>query len=197
MPILFRLLIQGLAFSALAGCSLGGSEAAMFLLDPPTQEDTLPNRLGRVELREIALPRYAAGQEVVRQGPDGALRGDPAAIWADAPARGLTQALAAQISGVSGATALAQPWPLSAPPDRTLEVRIDRIFAGSDGLFHLSGQYFVAPRDEGRDIVRRFDIAEPLAAAGPASEGAPAPAAVAAAQARAVQALARQIAQLR
>ena len=199
MPVLFRAVMFGLVVPALTACSLGGTETAMFLIDQPAQEDTLPDRLGRIELREVLLPQYASGQEMVRQGEDGALRGDPATVWADAPARGLTQAIATQISAVSGATALAQPWPLSTAPDRTLEIRIDRIFAGRDGVFHLSGQYFIAPRGEGRDIVRRFDIAEPLAvlAVVGVSGDAASAAAVADAQARAVQTLSRQIAQLR
>lgn len=189
MPVRTRLLFVVLSVFALAGCGALGSREAMYLIDAPDAEDRLPDRLGRVELREVVLPQYAAGQEMLRQGDDGALRRDLGAVWADAPARGLTEALAAQISALSGATALAQPWPLAAPPDRTLEIRIDRIFAGQGGVFHLSGRYFITPRAAGRDIVRRFDIAEPLAAATPG--------AIAQAQARALQALARQIAQLR
>lgn len=198
MPVPFRTLLFVFALLPfLAGCSLGGRETAMFLVDPPAQAKTLPDRLGRVELREIMLPQYASGQEILRQGADGALRSDPSAVWADAPARRLTQALAAEISAISGATVLAQPWPLSTPADRTLEVRIDRIFAGRDGLFHLSGRYFIAPRDGGRDILRSFDIAQPMPAPQAPGDPVAAAAAVADAQARALQALARQIAQIR
>lgn len=196
MPMFSRAVMFVLMVPALVACTPGRSGTAMYLIDPPAQADTLPNRLGRVELREVVLPQYAAGQEMLRQGQDGALRGDLAAVWADAPGRGLTQALATQISSVSGATALAQPWPLATPPDRVLEIRIDRIFAGRDGAFHLLGQYFIAPRDAGRDIVRGFDITAPIAPA-PVAGAAPVAAAVAGAQARALQALARQIAQLR
>lgn len=191
-----RAVIVCLLAPALAACAPGRGDRAMYLIDPPAPADRVPDRLGRIELREVVLPQYAAGQEMLRQDGTGALRGDLAAVWADAPGRGLTQALATQISHVSGATALAQPWPLATPPDRVLEIRIDRIFAGHDGAFHLSGQYFIAPRDAGRDIVRGFDISEPIKPA-PAAGAAPTAAAVAAAQAGALQALARQIAQLR
>jgi uncharacterized lipoprotein YmbA len=191
MPVKIpRLMLCAALVPVLAACSLTGKESAMFLIDPPTQADTLPNRLGRIEVREVTLPQYATGQEIVRQGADGALRSDPATLWADEPARGLARALARQISEASGATAVAAPWPLTTPPDRRLEVRVDRIFAGRDGRFYLTGQYFVAPlTEEGRDIVRRFDLVEPIA--GPDAAG------VAAAQSRAVQTLARQIAQLK
>lgn len=185
-----RLMLCAALVPGLAACSLTGKESAMFLIDPSAQADTLPDRLGRIEVREVRLPQYATGQEIVRQGADGALRRNPATLWADEPARGLTRALVRQVSGASGATALAEPWPLATPPDRRLEVRIDRIFAGGDGLFHLSGQYFIAPlADGGRDIVRGFDLAEPITGPGAGD--------LAAAQARAVQALARQIAQLK
>lgn len=191
MPVkMLRFMCLAVLVPGLTACSLTGKDSAMFLIDPPAQTDTLPNRLGRVEVREVVLPQYATGQEIVRQGADGALRRNPATLWADEPARGITQALARQISGASGATALAEPWPLTTAPDRRLEVRINRIFAGGDGRFHLSGQYFIAPLAEGgRDIVRGFDLAEPITGPGAAD--------LAAAQARAVQALARQIAQLK
>lgn len=177
--------------SLVAGCGLTTTnDTGLYLIDAPQVDAKLRNRLGRVELREVALPQYAAGQEIVRQGADGALRSGPSALWADAPARGVTQFLASQISTISGATALAEPWPLAEAPARRLRVRFERIFAGNDGMFHLEGQYFVAPTpaEEGRDIVRRFRIAEPL--------GGDDPAAVAAAQSRALQGLARQIAAL-
>ena len=69
------------------------------------------------------------------------------------------------------------------------------MYAAADGTFRLSGQYVIAPTDpEARDIVRRFDIAEPLSR-GPDGEDGGA-AAIAAAQTAAVRTLARNIAQL-
>lgn len=174
----------------LAACSLTQTDTALYLIDPPAPATDLRNRLGRIEVREVALPQYASGQEIVTQGPDGALRSDPGTLWADAPARAMTEALARQISAVSGATALAEPWPLAEDPARRLQVRVSRIYADSVGTFRLSGRYTVAPlfAEDGRDIVRSFDLSEPVP-----GEGA---AAIAQAQSRAIQALARQIAQL-
>ena len=171
-----------------AACS-NPEKTAQYPLTPSAVVQDLPNRLGRTELREVSLPQYAAGQEVVFQTADGALRSTPDNIWADAPTRAVTQLLASQISGRSGATVIAEPWPLAEGPDRRLEVRVSEILPGADGQLRLAGQYFVAPTDyTGRDIVRGFDIRVPLAGEGPA--------AIAAAQTEAVSQLAARIARL-
>ena len=90
MPALVKSAAMALSVAAIAGCEFVREEPALYLLDPPAAEQTLRNRLGRVEVREVSLPQYAAGQEIVVQGPDGALRSDGSALWADAPARSLT-----------------------------------------------------------------------------------------------------------
>lgn len=171
----------------LAAC--GAKKTEMFLITPPAAVDMLPDRLGQVELRDVVLPQYASASEIAVQNATGGLVANSAQIWADLPVRAVTDVLASQISALSGATVVAEPWPLSDGPDRVLEVRVQRILAGSDGLFHLEGQYFVTRyAGDGGDVARRFDLSVPLTGTGPA--------AVADAQARALQALARQIAQL-
>lgn len=179
---------------ALAACS-DPEKVGRYLVDAPVADQQVENRIGSAELREVSLPEYAAGQEVPWQTADGAIRSNPDSLWADQPPRAVTHLLAREISAVSGATVISEPWPLSEPPQRKLEVRVERILATADGLFHLSGRYFVAPdfADDfsggGGDIVRRFDIQVPLAGEGPA--------AIAAAQSQALTQLARQIAGLR
>ncbi|SOC05675.1 PqiC family protein [Rhodobacter maris] len=187
LPSLIRPALLPLVLCAtLAAC---GDDDALYLIELPPPAEHLPDRLGRVELREVVLPQYATAPEVTAQEPGGALRAQKDALWADAPGAAITGVLARQISAMSGATAIAEPWPLSTPPDRRLEVRVSQILAGADGVFHLDGQYFVAPlAGPGRDIARRFEITVPLAS--------PDPAAVATAQGQALQKLARQIAVL-
>ncbi|KFI31697.1 hypothetical protein CN97_04490 [Haematobacter massiliensis] len=176
------------ALTALASCS-SPEDTARYTLEPPPLTATVPNRIGRVEVRDVQLPDYASGQEIGWQTPDGAVRSNPQNIWAETPQRAVTRTLARQIEAASGATAIAEPWPFAEPPARRLEVRVSRMLAGADGLFHLSGQYFVSPAGfSGSDLQRSFDIAVPLAGEGPA--------AIAAAQARAIQILATRIAQL-
>ncbi|MFD2174135.1 PqiC family protein [Rhodobacter lacus] len=186
-PSLIRKALPLVLCATLTACS---GDDALYLIEPPAPAEHLPNRLGRVELREVVLPQYATAPEVTAQEPGGALRAKTDALWADAPGAAITRVLASQISQISGATAVAEPWPLSAPPDRRLEVRVAQILAGADGLFHLTGQYFVAPvMGAGQDVARTFAITVPLANSDPAT--------VAAAQAQALQQLAAQIAALK
>lgn len=184
MPLPTRTLLICLA---LAAC--GGKSATLHLMEPAAAERTLPDRLGRVEVLNVALPDYAAAPEIAAQAADGTLHSFRHQLWAATPDKTMTRILAEQISEASGATAIAEPWPLSVGPDRRLEVRVDRLFAGADGALHLAGQYFVTPAGGGgRNIVRRFDIAVPLGAGGVD--------AIAAAQASALQQLAALIAKL-
>lgn len=183
---MFRVALIGLAL--LAGCS-NPEKTGRYVIDPPTVQKQLPDRLGLTELREVSLPQYASGQEIAFQTEDGALRSRPDQIWADDPARAITLALARQISGLTGATVIAEPWPLAEPPLRRLEVRVEQMLPRADGVMRLSGQYFVSPSGYGgRDVVRRFDLSVPITGEGPAGR--------AAAQSRAVALLAERIARL-
>lgn len=180
---------------AVLGCS-DPEATGRYLIDLPSLQKSLPNRLGSVEIREVSLPEYAAGQEVAWQTEDGAVRSNPDQVWADAQPRAVTLELARQISNVSGATVIAEPWPLAQSPSRRLEVRVEQMLARADGTFRLAGQYFVTPDlgGNGADVVRRFDIAVPIVTGeGDVQD----PALIAKAQALAVQGLAQQIAQLK
>ncbi|WP_102224331.1 PqiC family protein [Acidimangrovimonas sediminis] len=176
------------ACTALAGCF--GATPNLYLMDPPAAARSMPDRLGRVEVQKVNLPQYASAPEIATQQAGGTLKGAKNDLWADTPSDAITRILADQISQLSGATALAEPWPLNDGPDRRLQVRIGQIFAGSDGQLHLSGRYFVIPAGAvGRGRVRNFDISVPLAGTGAAD--------VAKAQAAALHQLAVRIAALR
>lgn len=174
------------ALVVLAGCSSAG-KIERFQIDPPASARTMPNRLGTAVLRDVSLPQYASDQEIAYQTPDGAVRTNPKQIWADAPDRAITLSLASQISDVSGAQVIAEPWPLSGLPQRQIEVRFERLLAGSDNVLRMGGTYYVSSADGG-NVVRPFTITVPIEGEGPA--------AIAAAQSRAVTELARRIAAL-
>lgn len=176
-----------IALTAVAACS-SAKKTERYQIDPAPAAQTMPNRIGSAVLRDVSLPQYAADQEIAFQTPDGAVRTNPKQIWADDPRRSITLALAAQISDLSGARVIAEPWPLTDLPQRQIEVRVDRLLAASDNTVRLSGNYYVSASD-GADVVRRFDISVPMTGEGPS--------AIAAAQSQAVTALARQIAALR
>ncbi|MDS9466899.1 PqiC family protein [Paracoccus sp. MBLB3053] len=178
--------------AALAACS-HGENTARYLIDPPQTGERLPNRLGTTELRDVSLPEYASASEVSWQSEDGAVRSNTKQLWADNPQRAFTQSLARAISDISGATVISEPWPLAEPPRRTLEVRVEKALAQSNGTYRLGGRYFIGDaRSGGANQSRSFDISVPMGVEG----GKASPATVARAQSVAIAQLARQIATL-
>lgn len=192
MPLLSRPVLRpalaGLGLLGLAACS-DPEKTARYLIDPPAPVQPVPDRLGSAELRDVSLPDYASGQEVAFQTPDGAIRSSPDTLWADNPQRAFTLSLARAISDASGATVIGEPWPLAEPPRRVLEVRVERALAQANGVYRLSGRYFVSDDGSGAaNHARSFDIAVPLGGTGAAAS--------AAASSQAIALLARQIATL-
>ncbi len=177
-----------LVLAALAACS-DPTKTARFALDPAPVSRQYPNRIRSAELREVSLPQYASDQEVPFQTADGAVRSSPDNIWADDPRRAVTLTLAQQISGLSGARVIAEPWPLTDMPQRRIEVRVEQFIATAQNTVRLAGNYYVTPQaGTGEDVTRRFDLSVPVTAEGPG--------AIAAAQGQAVTQLAARIAQL-
>jgi len=91
------------------------------------------------------------------------------------------------LDGILNATVGPDPWPFVGLPDVAIEVRVAQMLAGSDGVFRLSGQYYIG--GDGIDFPNRsvpFNISKPLT-----GEGA---AAVALAQAQAILELSEGIA---
>ena len=185
-----RLILVSMTALTLLGACSNGEKTARYLIDPPLSGERVPDRLGTAELKDVSLPEYASGDEVSWQSEDGAVRSNTKQVWADSPQRAFTQALARTISDMSGATVIAEPWPLAEPPRRKIEVRVEKALAQADGVYRLSGRYFVADDAAGgANQARSFDISVPLAAdAGPE--------AIARAQSQAIAQLARQIAVL-
>lgn len=150
----------------LAGC--GASNAPRFLIDPPAPQKRYDVPYGRIELREVSLPAYAAAPDIAVQGEDGDVRNFDDALWADDPVRGVTMALARSLDDASDAVVAAEPWPLDASADLRLEVRMERMLARADGQFEVSGHYaFYAPDGFGRGVLRRFSVTAPITQEGP------------------------------
>lgn len=177
-----------LMLAVLAGCS-NPMKTGRYLIEAPPVAAELPNRIGSAELLEVSLPEYAAAGEVAWQTPDHAVRVSGRQLWADDPRRSFTLTLARAVSDISGATVIAEPWPLAEPPRHKLDIRVERALAGADGIYRLSGRYFLSDaRVSGANLSRGFNIQIPLEGQGPEW--------VAKAQAEALGQLARQIAQL-
>jgi uncharacterized lipoprotein YmbA len=187
---MMRLILASIAALTLLGACSNGEKTARYLIDPPLSGERVPDRLGTAELKDVSLPEYAAGGEVSWQTEDGAVRSNTKELWADNPQRAFTQTLARTISDMSGATVIAEPWPLAEPPRRRIEVRVEKALAQADGIYRLSGRYFVSDdKAGGANQARSFDISVPL----PVDSE---PGAIARAQSQAIAQLARQIAVL-
>lgn len=186
-----RFTLIPLAAVLMLGACSNPEDTARYLIDPPTAGVQVPNRLGSAVLKDVSLPQYASDQEVAFQTEDGAVRSVPDNLWADSPSRAFTTTLARAITEVSGATVIGEPWPLAEPPQREVEVRVERALAQANGIYRLSGRYFVA--DDGRsgggaNHARSFDISVPMSAQTPGG--------TAVALSQAISVLAQQIATL-
>ena len=182
-----HILIASAVIATLSACS-NGEKTARYLIDPPVTGERLANRLGTTELKDVSLPDYANAGEVSWQTADGAVRSNTKELWADNPQRAFTQTLARTISDISGATVIGEPWPLAEPPRRTLEVRVETALAEANGIYRLSGRYFVGDSGAGgSNQARSFNIAVPMGTTEPT------PAIVARAQSQAIAQLARQL----
>lgn len=171
-----------LAFG-LAAC---GDNAARYLVEPAPTAAAVPLRLPTLEVRDVVLPAYAEGAQILQQDASGALRPIARSEWADGSSRAVTAALARSLDLQTTAAVAAEPWPLSDAPAGRLDVRIDRIVARADQTFQLSGQYAVASfQGNISEVLQRFDIRVPMAGDSPA--------AIAAAQGQALDQLAAQI----
>ncbi|WP_246448975.1 PqiC family protein [Paracoccus amoyensis] len=180
--------LTGVGLLALTACS-NPEKTARYLIDPPPAIGQVPNRLGTAELKDVSLPGYASDEEVAYQTPDGAVRSSPRNLWADNPERAFTLTLARAISDASGATVIGEPWPLAEPPQRVLEVRVERALAQANNTYRLSGRYFVSDdRGGGTNHARNFDIVVPMQSESPGQ--------TAAAASQAISLLAQQIATL-
>ncbi|MFV0360777.1 PqiC family protein [Tropicimonas sp.] len=181
MRLLFSALVSTLV---LAGCS---GAPVRYATPPVAAGERIGISVSQIEVREVELPSYARTEEIWIEGEDGALKADSSVLWADEPARGVTQELVRNLAGLTGARIAAEPWPFEDLPQTRLFVRVDEMVAGADGRFRLSGQYFVARVSAGRDGAGSFSVSAPIAP----DSGKPG---IAAARAAAVRDLARTIA---
>ncbi|WP_435171426.1 PqiC family protein [Falsirhodobacter sp. 1013] len=172
-----------LLVAALTAC--GTPDAYQLQIQPVAQR--LNTSARTIMVREVSMPDYATDDSMALQDAGGAVQIMSRARWADLQPRAVTLALSRQLNASLSATVAPEPWPLSGLPDAEVDVRVDRILASADGLFHLDGIYYV--RAEGVSLgapSRDFAVAVPVAGTAPEQ--------IAAAQSAAVAQLAAQIA---
>jgi len=125
----------------------------------------IPVSVGSVEVSDVSLPLYAAQEVIFFEDETGALVSDDNLLWADDPERGFTEGLAFSLAARTRARVAAEPWPFFDRPDVRLDVRVSRALPGRDGIYRLSGQYFVASvSGTSREVARRFDLSAPYQA---------------------------------
>lgn len=141
-----------------------GVEPPALLTTPPSAElQSVRIAYRSVEVRDVSLPDYAAGEDVYVEGPDRALRPLDTVLWGDDPERAVTLQLTRDLATISGAQVASSPWPLAEFPQAELDVRVEEFVADARGQFRMSGQYFVAPREGvGRDRAGVFALSAPV-----------------------------------
>lgn len=148
-----------LAMLAVAGCSGGDQRFATPNLEPSAK---VASRYASLEVVQVTLPTYAAAEDIFVQDADGAIT-ELGPLWADDPARAITLQLARDFAAITGATVAPAPWPFRSFAEARVDVRLEEMLATTSGTFVMSGQYFVAPEEEGRDRSGPFSITVPLA----------------------------------
>lgn len=162
-PSRAALLALCVATLALAACTSPPATRYLIEAAPSAEEAPVRLRVSTVELRDVSLPAYGEGSQILREGEAGVLVPITGAEWADGSAGAITAELARRLDLRSTATVAAEPWPLADPAQLRLEVRLARVVARADGQFQLSGQFAVAAPDGAmRDFIERIDITVPM-----------------------------------
>jgi uncharacterized lipoprotein YmbA len=143
-------------FAALAACSAPTDRLA---LTPVTSSLELRPLIGSAMVRTVSLPSYAAAEEIAFEQPGGLIASNDDVLWADAPERAVTLVLTRSLSDILNTDVGAEPWPFVGLPDVAIDVRVERMLAGADGVFRLAGQFYVGGDGiDFRNSTQSFDI---------------------------------------
>jgi uncharacterized lipoprotein YmbA len=153
-------LLAALALSACGGLTTDTPPTLLLLPDPPPPATPAPRGGPSVAVSRVSLPEYADAAGVATARPDGGAEQSLDYVWADAPSRALTLALARALADRTGGAALAEPWPPEFAPDLRVDVIVERLIADGEGAARLVGEFRVADA-RGPLLARaeRFDIA--------------------------------------
>ena len=168
----------------LAGCA---SQPDRLAFTPAASALQLQPLVRSAMVRTVSLPAYAAADEIPLQDASGLIIADTGILWADEPQRAMTLAISTTLVQIIGADVGPEPWPFLGLPDVSIDIRVTRMIAASDGTYQLAGQYFIGGDGiDFRNTARSFDIRQPMADQSLAS--------ISAAQSATVLALTEQIA---
>lgn len=182
---MFKLhLLAAIATLSLAACSSPINRVDLL----PLQSEMRSNAsVFSVMVRTVSLPTYADAEEIAIQTSDGIIVTDGAFLWADQPDRAATLTITRHLNTILSVVVGPDPWPFIKLPDVVVEIRVEEMIAGGDGIFRLRGQYFIGGDGiDYRNTVQRFSHTVPLGGTGVGS--------VAAAQSQALLTLSENIA---
>lgn len=148
--------------SVLMGC---GADPQLVLVEQETSTLRERTQSRTVEIVEVSLPDYATKDDIAIATPEGPVVLLPDTLWADEPERAMTGALVRNLSAITNAQIAASPWPLSGYPEAELTVRVEQMLVSSANALTLSGQFAIG-REEGRQVIKPFDVSVPLVALG-------------------------------
>ncbi|WP_380058870.1 membrane integrity-associated transporter subunit PqiC (plasmid) [Falsihalocynthiibacter sp. SS001] len=171
------------SLALLAACS----SSVLYPVTTPPISGSVNTSVRSLEVRDVSLPSYAAAEEITIQNSDGSLSTAGSALWADIPVRAISLELSRNIAALTGARVASEPWPFETRPQARLEVRMDELLPGADGVYRGSGQYFVGSTEGGRDRAGSFALSVPFDPKG-------GPLAISRARGQLIQNLARKIA---
>lgn len=152
------------ALAALVACSGPTNRVE---LTPLSSDLELRAAVSTAVVRSVSLPSYAAAEEISVESPEGLITTDGAVLWADDPERATTLTITRHLNEILSATVGPDPWPFAGIPDVAIEVRVEEMLAGNDGMFTLRGQYFIG--GDGIDYpnrARSFAFTAPLVGEG-------------------------------
>lgn len=152
-----RCLAACLGFLTLAAC---GGPDELVLSPQVVVTERIPTRFRSIEVVEVSLPTYAAGEQVAVSDDGALILSD--VLWADDPTRSVTLALTRNLQEVTGRRVAPEPWPFDEGADVRVDVRVEELFV-SKGILRMSGQYFVADQTgAGRDHAHIFAFSAPI-----------------------------------
>lgn len=152
--MLKRVLI--LAFAAVAACT---PLAERLPLNPLPSSLELRPLVSSTMVRTVSLPIYASVEEIATETQTGLITINEDVLWADSPERAVTLVLTRTLSDILNIDVGPEPWPFIGLPDVSVDIRVEKIIAGADGIFRLSGQYFVGgDAIDFRRTTQTFDI---------------------------------------
>jgi len=152
-------------FLVLAATTLIACTPPIDRLDMPRLQSELSLRplVSSAMVRTVILPTYAELEEVAFETPSGLIAIDENVLWADMPDRAVTLNIAQSLADILNAQVGPDPWPFVGLPDIAIDIRVARMLAGADGVFRLTGQYYIG--GDGIDFpnsTRAFEITKPM-----------------------------------